>query len=428
MSRNILKNLVVLIIMFIIMTSSKISAEIRYKLINLGQVPEFYYDLPRSINNRGQIVGCFPMPNCEAIIYDITGRGNHIKLGGLGGVYSEAYSINNYGQIVGCSDKGSDPNSYATIFDPSGQNNNIEISPQSVACTNNDMGQIAGFMFPNTDDYFLRRAILFKSACQGADIDLGTLPVLDSSDALSINNHGQIVGASFDSKQNPTKGRAVLFDSSGCGNNIDLGVIAGYKYSTAFSINDKSQIVGRANNDDDFAEYRTILFDPNLHGNNVDLGGLPGKDWSEAYSINNRGQIVGRTYDNFPPNYSATLFDITGQGNNIDLNQKTNAPLGWTLQMAWKINDNGWIIGDGIDPNGKLCSIVLIPITGGDFNNDGFVNFIDFSIFAAAWRSTMGDNNWNPSCDIYKMSENLSDGIINELDLSVFAGNWLTSQ
>jgi hypothetical protein len=52
----------------------------------------------------------------------------------------------------------------------------------------------------------------------------------------------------------------------------------------------------------------------------------------------------------------------------------------------------------------------------------GVVDFKDFAVLAAAWRSRPGDNNWDPNCDI---SEPTSDGVIDELDLMVFCDNWL---
>ncbi len=47
----------------------------------------------------------------------------------------------------------------------------------------------------------------------------------------------------------------------------------------------------------------------------IELGGLPDRNLSNAHSINNDGQIVGRSMHGF----EATLFDSTGNGNNIDL-------------------------------------------------------------------------------------------------------------
>ena len=56
----------------------------------------------------------------------------------------------------------------------------------------------------------------------------------------------------------------------------------------------------------------------------------------------------------------------------------------------------------------------------GDFNGDGYENFIDFAIFAEAWKSKTGDSNYNSVLDIAAPL-----GSIDESDLRTFAGNWL---
>jgi len=66
-------------------------------------------------------------------------------------------------------------------------------------------------------------------------------------------------------------------------------------------------------------------------------------------SINDHGQIVGIARDGIGT-YRATLFDPTGSGNNIDLNMLIDPGLGWTLEYAYSINNNGWIVGVGRNP------------------------------------------------------------------------------
>jgi hypothetical protein len=63
-------------------------------------------------------------------------------------------------------------------------------------------------------------------------------------------------------------------------------------------------------------------------------------------------------------------------------------------------------------------SLTLIPGDFGSANNgppDGVVDFEDLMIFALAYGSTEGDDNWNEVCDIYH------DGIIDFEDLMIFA-------
>ncbi len=75
-------------------------------------------------------------------------------------------------------------------------------------------------------------------------------------------------------------------------------------------------------------------------------------------------------------------------------------------------------------PNIKLISNVPSdgPIVG-DFEPDCDVDMSDLGILTSAWLSIPGDDNWNPSCDIYQPN----DDVINLFDYCVFAENWLES-
>ncbi|GEM_PF-107751 len=76
-----------------------------------------------------------------------------------------------------------------------------------------------------------------------------------------------------------------------------------------------------------------------------------------------------------------------------------------------------------LDPlNGTGIELVTGPTLVGDLYRDGTVDLKDFAIFAAAWNSQPGDDNWNPACDISIPA----DGIINVLDLYVLTGDWLS--
>jgi len=55
----------------------------------------------------------------------------------------------------------------------------------------------------------------------------------------------------------------------------------------------------------------------------------------------------------------------------------------------------------------------------GDIDEDGFVNFIDYSILAGAWQSESGEGNYNDDCDL---EDNNS---IDYNDLALFCDDWL---
>ncbi len=59
-----------------------------------------------------------------------------------------------------------------------------------------------------------------------------------------------------------------------------------------------------------------------------------------------------------------------------------------------------------------------------DFNNDGVVNFSDYSIFLSAYLSRAGDENWKRWCDISEPADN----VIDMLDFARFVDEWLISE
>ena len=359
-----------------------LSAEIQYNLTDLGE------GVACSINNAGQVVGysgTFPS-NIRPTLFDSSGSGYDVELGDEG----IAYSISQTGQIVGTS------GARAILFDPTGNGENTDLGT-GIAYSINNSGQIVGTSSP-----LFGRATLFDPTGGGENIDLGTLGGPDSG-AYSINDGGQIVGWS-----RPGYGwiHATLFDPTGGGQNTNLDELG----SGALSINNSSQIVGNTwfASDDSHA----TLFDPTGGGENLDLGTLDGLE-SYAYSINNNVQIVGYasymllsdsvsvTYDTtiysspvlFKPDYNsrscfshmylkadtiiidpnipqpsldivyrAIFFNHTGNGDNIALDDLIDPNLGWTLNTALCINDNGCIVGFGTNPAAEEHAYLLTPI------------------------------------------------------------------
>jgi len=327
-----------------------------------------------SINDTGQIVGYSHWNACHrATLFDSSGNGNNIYLGALAAgdpsYDSHANSINNNGEIVGEAD--AHWSDYATLFDPTENGDNINLGALGAeigdgddlgaAQSINDNGQIVGHAANSSMQV---RAAIFNPA--GGNTDLGTLGGARSC-AFSNNNSGQIVGHA-----QTTSGdyRATLFDSSGGGNNIDLGTLGGLQ-SVAFSINNSGQIVGAASTLSSYPYKHAAIFD--VTGTNIALGTLGGNS-SYAYSINDDGIIVGHATDTSGDPY-ATLFDPTGGRDNANLNSYIDPALGWTLRHATSINNNGWIVGDGINPDGYDRAFLLTPIA--PVANAGGPYFVD---------------------------------------------------
>jgi hypothetical protein len=45
----------------------------------------------------------------------------------------------------------------------------------------------------------------------------------------------------------------------------------------------------------------------------------------------------------------------------VDLNSLVGES-GWTLSVAWSINNNGWIVGSGINPHGQYSAFLLTGV------------------------------------------------------------------
>ncbi|MHC4265710.1 MAG: hypothetical protein ACYSUK_07245 [Planctomycetota bacterium] len=71
------------------------------------------------------------------------------------------------------------------------------------------------------------------------------------------------------------------------------------------------------------------------------------------------------------------------------------------------------------DPNSQ-SNINLIP----DFVPEFGVDLNDFAVLASAWKTTPGDDNWNPICDISEPK----DGVIDENDLEILTIYWLAGK
>ena len=114
---------------------------------------------------------------------------------------------------------------------------------------------------------------------------------------------------------------------------------------------------------------------------------------------------------------------------------------GWDFESVWRMCDGmnyprlQWepkLVGDFVCPEGvELADLMVlseewlaekmsadIAPDGGD----GRVNLLDGARLAQAWLSIPGQDNWDPTCDLYG---DAAGDIINELDLDVLTEQWL---
>lgn len=179
-------------------------------------------------------------------------------------------------------------------------------------------------------------------------IDLQTLGGANSV-ATDINNNGQIVGSS-----QVGSGNTHAFVKNLAGSMIDLGTLGG-RESAALSVNDAGQIVGMSDVSDNSGQHAFLA---DADGHLVDLGTLGGKS-SWAYGINIKGQIVG---DSLLPGNSAQHAFVTVAGVVTDLNDLIDPSSIWTLFQARGINDNGQIVGTGINSFGQIHAFLATPV------------------------------------------------------------------
>ena len=195
--------------------------------------------------------------------------------------------------------------------------------------------------------------------------DLGSLGG-SYSQAFGINSSGEVVGSS----RSQLYGASYAFLYSN-GAMTDLGTLGGYS-SEALAINASGQVVGDSQLP--APGYGQHAF---LYGNGVmtDLGSFGGD--SSAVGINASGEIVGWADTAGDASEDAFLY---ANGGMIDLNSLIAPNSGWTLLGATAINDNGWIVGVGYNPNGQGDAFLLTPVGSAP----------EPSMLALLWAATVG--------------------------------------
>jgi probable HAF family extracellular repeat protein len=206
----------------------------------------------------------------------------------------------------------------------------------------NDAGQIVGQ--DNTGVY--GRAFLYEE---------GTITHLTASNvysiAQSINNAREVTGWA-----NIPNAHAYIYKD---GVMTDIGTLGG-TYSFGYAINNNTEVVG-ASPIADNGRRRAFIYSDGLMTN---LGVLDGCE-SWAYGINDSGEVVGQVLtfqDN--PNGEMRAF-IHRDGVMTYLDNLVPPGSGWKLRNAFAINNNGWIVGTGHNPDGQGNAFLLVaePVT-----------------------------------------------------------------
>ncbi len=304
---------------------------------------------------------------------------------------SVALGINNRGEVVGYSFQGDDYQAYLYSFSDQTLTNVGSLGGKTnAACAINDAEQIAGYSQDQNGNL-----LAFIWSRNQPIASLGALDGASTSEAFGINNSGAVVGDSQSGSQNH---RPVIFSKNSA---QDLGLASSNDpdaLETAYAINDAGQIVGRhsagnnafhafvdvngnttdlttlgGTNGEAFAINKNglvvgdsdtaggpahaFVFD---HSQVKDLGTLPGfENASYARGINNAGDIVGESDS---ADQKRAFLYTEGQLVELDKLAKNLTQSGFSsLDVAYAINDNGWIVGYGTTTDNLTTSFIAVP-------------------------------------------------------------------
>jgi probable HAF family extracellular repeat protein len=304
---------------------------------------------------------------------------------------STALGINNKGEVVGYSFKGQD---YQGFLYSSSDQSLTDVGSFggkiNAACAVNDAGQVTGYSEDANGNLL---AFIFSRGQPMAS--LGALDNASTSEAFGINSHGTVVG---DSQSGTQSHRPAMFSD---GSVKDLGVGGSNDpnaLETAYAINEAGQIVGRHSVGDNVFHAFVLV-----NGNTTDLGTLGGAN-GEALAVNKNGQVVGDSDTTEGPAH-AFIFDhsqlkdlgtlpgfnnrsyarginnsgdIVGESDSADQKRAFLYTKGQlieldklaenlsdggfiSLDVAYGINDKGWIVGYGTTSDSLTGAFVAVP-------------------------------------------------------------------
>jgi probable HAF family extracellular repeat protein len=302
------------------------------------------------LNNRGDVVGySFQGDNYQAFLFSSADK-SMTDVGSLGGNLNAACGINDAGQVTGYSQDGNG-NLLAFIFSrnaPIASLGTLNGAATSEAFGLNNSGAVAGDSQSGNQNH---RPVLFSNGSV-QDLGLGASSEPDALEtAYAINDSGQIVGRHSTGNNSF---HAFLFAK---GNTTDFGTLGGAN-GEALAINKNGQVVGDSDTANGTAH--AFVFDRSLK----DLGTLPGFDnASYARGINNAGDIVGES--DSADQKRAFVYTKEHMTELDRLAENLNESGFASLDVAYGINDKGWIVGYGTTSDGLTAAFLAMPARGG---------------------------------------------------------------
>jgi probable HAF family extracellular repeat protein len=297
------------------------------------------------INASGEITGSSTVVAggpTHAFLYS---DGSMTDLGTLGGTSSVGTGINNSGEVTGYSYSSlSEPRNQAFVCANGAMSGVLSANEgQSFGPAVNASGTVTGSISPDEGS-----SLIFIA-------NAGSLTILTPSPGQysageGINDAGQVTGF-FDSA---TGQHAFLYSSGAL---TDLGTLGG-STSVGNAINSSGVVTGGADTASQ-VQHAFITNGTSL----VDLGTLGGSlSTNIGLGINSAGEVVG-SYSLGTSGGPSGAFLDTGS-KMVDLNtEDTTSPLALyvTLTSAVGINDNGWIVANGINSLTGLQDAYLLP-------------------------------------------------------------------
>ena len=320
-------------------------SNIQYTITDLGVLdgPSSY---PLGMNNLGQVVGDADIYTRYSHAFLYNGSGPLINLGSLAGDYSVscAQAINDQGMVVGYTDTpGTGNPTHAFVYKTNGGMQDLGTlgGVASYAWGINNSGQIVGFAQTESGAYHG-----FICSGNGPMVDLGTYT------PLCINDAGQVAAANGPANYNHT-----YISSGGTGAWVDIGSLGGTN-TQPYGMNNRGDIVGSSGISSTSNGYsHAFLYSGGIMS---DLGTFGGQS-SIAEGVNDFGVVVGVADLPGDSYLSAGGFVYYGTGSIQDLNNLVDPSLGWTINGAVAVNDQGQIAAWAYQQYDEVHAVLLTP-------------------------------------------------------------------
>jgi probable HAF family extracellular repeat protein len=324
-------------------------AETRYQITRIP-VASGANSAALGLNDQGEVVGyTLQGDDYQAFLFSYADK-SMTEVGSFGGKLNAACAINSAGQVTGYS-QDENGNLLAFVFSrkaPIASLGALDGGSTSEAFGINNRGEMVGDSQSGNQNH---RPVLFSNNSV-QDLGLGESSEPNALEtAYAINNSGQIVGRH---SAGNNVFHAFLYSN---GNTTDLQTLGGAN-GEALAINKNGHIVGDSDTPDGAAH--AFLFDGSLK----DLGTLPGYDnASYARGINNSDEIVGESDS---ADQKRAFVYSKGRLAQLDtLAQNLNEAGFASLDVAYGINDKGWIVGYGTTADNLTAAFVAVPERSG---------------------------------------------------------------